>query len=163
MLSCGSGGVPGATVKLTKLVTWYVPLAVGLPLLSKVCQVPPPVTSRLPKSLAALKVPSPVSVIVEPSWAIADAIPPGFTVPVAKSTLMMSQRNFVPSARARVTNRALPSSINTSSTTNHSGQNLFTFMSVILSSIQNCLRRKVLIEDENLNHLYSSLRRLRAG
>src|SRR5712691_7147204 len=135
MLSCGSGGVPGATVKLTKLVTWYVPLAVGLLLESKVCQVPPPVTSRLPKLLAALKVPSPVSVIEEPSLAIADACPPALKVPVEKSTLMMSHRYFWPAALVRVTNSALPRSINTSSTASHTGQNLFVFMSFPLHEV----------------------------
>ena len=93
-------------MKLTNPVTWYVPLPVRVPLGSKVFQVPPPVTSRLPKLLAALKVPSPVSVIVEPSLAIADANPPALIVPVAKSLLTMSQRNLVPVALARVTNRA---------------------------------------------------------
>src|SRR6266487_4240249 len=131
MLSFGSGGVPGATVKLTKLVTWYVPLAVGL----SVCQVPPPVTSRLPKLLAELKVPSPVSVIDEPSLAIADACPPALKVPVEKSTLMMSQRYFWPPALACETNSVLPRSINTSSTARYSGQNLFIFMSFPLHEV----------------------------
>src|SRR6266566_5236275 len=135
MLSCGNGGVPGATVKLTKLVTWYVPLAVDLPLGSKVCQVPPPVTSRLPKLLAELKVPSPVSVIDEPSLAIADACPPALKVPVEKSTLMMSHRYFWPAALVRVTNSALPRSINTSSTASPTGQNLFVFMSFLLHDV----------------------------
>src|SRR5712692_2504546 len=129
MLSFGSGGVPGATVKLSKLVTWYVPLAVGL----SVCQVPPPVTSRLPKLLAALKVPFPVSVIIEPSLAFADACPPALRVPVAKSTLMMSQRNFVslcePPALALETNSAAPRRSNTGTTASRSDQNLFVFMS----------------------------------
>src|SRR6266849_2697356 len=104
MLSFGSRDVPGATVKLTKLVTWYVPLAVDLPLGSKVCQVPPPVTLRLPKLLAALKVPSPVSVIDELSLAIADACPPALIEAAAKSMLMMSHRYFWPPALARETN-----------------------------------------------------------
>src|SRR6266849_3714590 len=134
MLSIGSRDVPGATVKLTKLVTWYVPLAV-VPLESMVCQVPPPVTSRLPKLLAALKVPSPVSVIDEPSLAIADACPPALRVPVAKSTLMMSHRYFWPAALVRVTNRALPRSTNTSSTARYSDQNLFVFMSFPLHDV----------------------------
>src|SRR5712692_2833303 len=63
-----------------------------MPLASKVCQVPPPVTSCGFPGLERY-VPDPVSVIFERSrLARAAATPPAETVPVPKSTLMMSHR-----------------------------------------------------------------------
>jgi hypothetical protein len=61
-----------------------------------VTQVPPPVTALdvPPPPAGATKVPEPVSVIFEPSLALEEAFPPAEAVPVAKSTLIMSHRNF---------------------------------------------------------------------
>src|SRR6266536_456917 len=91
-----------ANSQLTSRVTVYVPL----PLLV-VVQVPPPVTAGEPPPLAgATKCPDPVSVIVSPSGAVADAWPPGLMgvggIPVV---LMMSQRTrsaCAPADEARV-------------------------------------------------------------
>src|SRR2546422_7573996 len=67
------------------------PLPVAPPLGSKVCHVPPPVTScGLPGF--ERNVPDPMSVIFDPSVARADATPPAESVPVAKLTSMMSHR-----------------------------------------------------------------------
>src|SRR2546427_10826255 len=91
MLSFGSGGVPGAGCHRTTPVTRYVPLPVTTLLASNVVQEPPPVGSPACPS-STWNVPDPVTVIFEPSLALADAIPPAEAVPVLKSTLMMSQR-----------------------------------------------------------------------
>src|SRR5207253_9297916 len=82
---------PGARMKLTKRVTVSLPLPVDPPLASKVCHVPPPVTSC---GLPGFEryVPDPVSVIFEPSLARAEATPPAERVSVAKLTLTMSHR-----------------------------------------------------------------------
>jgi hypothetical protein len=92
MVSFGSGGVPGASTKLTNLETRYVPLPVTVvPSEAKVVHVPPPVTfCGLPGF--ERKVPAPVRVIFVLSFARADAFPPAETVPVAKLMLTMSQR-----------------------------------------------------------------------
>src|SRR5439155_10127109 len=104
MLSFGSGGVPGACCQRTSPVTVYVPLPVEAPALSNVSQVPPPVVALvLPLPPAgATNVPEPVRVIFEQSvdpggtqsLALAEAMPPAERVPVAKSTLMLSDRTL---------------------------------------------------------------------
>src|SRR6266446_4371502 len=95
MLSIFSGNVPGATSNFTSLLTSYVPLPVIAPVESNVVQFPPPVTSSVS---SGLKVPEPVRVIFEPSFARADALPPAKRVPVVKSMLTRSQRILVSSA-----------------------------------------------------------------
>src|ERR1700730_10885265 len=87
---------PGATSNRTSLVTRYVPLCSadsggG----ATVCHVPPPVTSSLSPTV---KVPDPVSVIVDLFCADADALPPAsMTLPLGlKVTMwMMSHRNVL--------------------------------------------------------------------
>src|SRR5260370_36849755 len=92
MLSVVIGNVPSARVKLTNPVTSYVQRPLETPKESKVSQVPPPVTScGLPEF--ERKVPEPVSVIFDPSLALAESCPPAGTVPVAQLTLIRSHRN----------------------------------------------------------------------
>src|SRR5215471_13432893 len=69
---------PGASSHRTSPLAWYVPVPIDAPLPSKVSHIPPPVTARdVPSPPAgATKVPEPVSVIVELSFARADANPP---------------------------------------------------------------------------------------
>jgi hypothetical protein len=67
---------------------------------------------------------------------VADAIPPGPRVPLAKSMLIMSQRNLVslgdPPALARIA-KSVPLRRSTPRTTaSRSRQNLFVFMSFLL-------------------------------
>src|SRR6266567_178071 len=78
-------------VGISRRSRWCFPLPVAPPLASKVCHVPPPVTSSAFPGLERY-VPDPISVIFEPSLARAEATPPAETVPVPKSTLMMSHR-----------------------------------------------------------------------
>src|SRR6267143_2893792 len=100
IVSFGRGGVPGACCQRTSLVTLYLPPALKAPLLSNVCQVPPPVTSS---GSPGANVPEPVSVIFEQfvdpggtqSLALAEAMPPAERVPVEKSTLMISHRKEI--------------------------------------------------------------------
>src|SRR2546426_4214875 len=67
----GPGRVPGPTSNLTSFLTSYVPPPVTLPLESRVSHVPPPVTfCDRPETL---KVPEPVRVILDPSFALAEA------------------------------------------------------------------------------------------
>ncbi len=94
MRSGASGGsAPGARVKVTRLLTRYVPLwePTAPP---TVAHLPPPVTSS---GAPGRNVPEPVIVIVEPSLALADSCPPGVTV---ASGVRMSQRNLLPSSSA---------------------------------------------------------------
>src|SRR6266542_1017936 len=92
----GPPGSKGARSHLTRPVTSYVPPPVDVvPSEANVCHVPPPVAAPdvPPPPPGATKVPEPVSVICEPSFAFADAMPPGLAVNGAtKLTLMMSQR-----------------------------------------------------------------------
>src|SRR5438270_9713394 len=71
-----------------------------MPRKPRVSHVPPPVTAwDVPALVGATNVPEPVSVIKDPSLAMADAIPPGNTsVPW---TLTMSQRPWSAAPKAR--------------------------------------------------------------
>src|SRR5262249_28533759 len=89
------GNVPGASSHRTSPVTWYVPLSpVGMPILSKVSQVPPPVTALdLPAPPAgATKVPEPVRVTPELSSARAESAPPAPMVRGWDEKVAMSHR-----------------------------------------------------------------------
>src|ERR1700694_170670 len=72
--------------------TVYVPEPAGTPCASIRCQVPPPVTSSGLLG-GGRKVPEPVSVMLEPSSAVATALPPAPNViGVAARSLTKSQR-----------------------------------------------------------------------
>src|SRR5919199_1209812 len=87
----GDVSVPGAGVKVRRVVTLYVPLPVEVPVGANVVHVPPPVTSS---GSPGSKIPEPVMVIMEPSLAFADPCPPADMTP-AVLTLTMSQRTLV--------------------------------------------------------------------
>src|SRR5438270_10555632 len=95
MVSQGRGGVPPAVVQSKSSVTLNVPdpgkqrgsLAVTV-------QVPPPVTSFRHLFMTLGNVPVPPIVIFEPSFELAEAMPPGATHPLA--TRMRSQRTLRP-------------------------------------------------------------------
>src|SRR5262245_66281737 len=94
----GEGTAPGATSNLIRPVTLYVPDPIIAPPVDCVAQVTPPVTSP---SSPGVKVPLPVSVIIEPSCASAEAVPPA--AKVRGWTLvnwMMSHRTVPPSPLA---------------------------------------------------------------
>src|SRR5713226_3931888 len=89
-------GGKGAGSHLTRPVTSYVPFTHTVPAGLHVFQVPPPVTALFvpsPDPPGATKVPEPVRVIVELSFACADAMPPALVVSGGtKVWLMISQR-----------------------------------------------------------------------
>src|SRR5206468_647249 len=87
--------VPGVCSHLTSPVTLYLPLEHTVPAALHAVQLPPPVASLdVPRPPAgAMKVPVPVTVILELSLARADATPPGVAVGgVLKSRLPRSHR-----------------------------------------------------------------------
>jgi len=87
----GTRKLAGAGTKRMSRVTRKFPMPVTVtPSAATVVQVPPPVTSSSP----TVKVPKPVTVISDPSWASADAVPPALTVgtPFDKLRWGMSHR-----------------------------------------------------------------------
>ena len=83
----------------------YVPLPVGAPVGSNVCQVPPPAKAtplNRVEDPRETKVPDPVRLIDEPSCANAESVPPALIVGglVLKLTLIMSQRICWPAIAA---------------------------------------------------------------